>query len=118
MLPTRTPQNSLWASGTPTTSPGPRAEGAGAFRQGHCLGHLPGGCGAEGQIGKRGKEPAPASAPQGLTVRHNQVEGFTESVTLDLKVAVPGACHVAGRVAAAVLGADRSFALQHLQSDG
>lgn len=96
----------------------PRAEGPGRLIGASAWGTFPG-RGAEGQIGERGKEPAAASAPQGLTVRHDQVEGLAESVALDLEVpVVPGACQVAGRVAAAVPGADRSFALQRLQSGG
>lgn len=55
---------------------------------------------------------------QDLTIGHNEMEGFTESVALDLEVSFFGVGHIIIilSVAAALLHADRSFTLQSLQT--
>lgn len=59
----------------------------------------------------RKSRPALVSPSQDLTVGHNQMEGLTESVALELEVSFPLASQVFINVADAILGADRSFTL-------
>lgn len=76
------------------------------------------GCGAERRTLGNGRKtwPALASPSWDLTIGHNQMEGFTESVALGLEVDFPWVRQVILSVAAALLGADRSFALERLKT--
>ena len=61
-----------------------------------------------------------------LTIGHDEMEGFTERVALELDASFPGAGHTAvilitviflsSSVAAAVLGADQGFTLESLRT--